>query len=171
MAITFVWDPKKNRSNQKAHGVSFEEAETVFYDENARLIADPEHSQEEDRFILLGLSSRLRMLLVVHCYRRDDEVVRIISARKASRGEQKITHGANNMRQEYDFSKSIKNPYAKKLKRQITIRIENATIEYFQQLAVETDIPYQKLINLFLKDCAQNRMKPLLKWKNFAAHA
>ena len=89
MAITFAWDPKKNRSNQKAHGVSFEEAETVFYDENARLIADPEHSQEEDRFILLGLSSRLRMLLVIHCYRRDDEVVRIISARKASRGEQK----------------------------------------------------------------------------------
>ena len=89
MAITFAWDPKKNRLNQKAHGVSFEEAETVFYDENARLIADPEHSQEEDRFILLGLSSRLRMLLVVHCYRRDDEVVRIISARKASRGEQK----------------------------------------------------------------------------------
>jgi len=75
------------------------------------------------------------------------------------------------MRKEYDFSKSIKNPYAKKLKRQITIRIENATIEYFQQLAAETDIPYQKLINLFLKDCAQSRMKPSLKWKTFAAHA
>ncbi len=89
MAITFDWDPNKNRSNQKDHGVSFEEAETVFYDDNARLIADPEHSQEEDRFILLGLSRRLRILLVVHCYRRDDEVVRIISARKASRGEQK----------------------------------------------------------------------------------
>jgi len=89
MAITFDWDPNKNRSNQKDHGVSFEEAETVFYDDNARLISDPEHSQEEDRFILLGLSSRLRMLLVVHCYRQDDEVVRIISARKASRGEQK----------------------------------------------------------------------------------
>ncbi len=89
MAITFDWDPNKNRSNQKDHGVSFEEAETVFYDDNARLISDPEHSQEEDRFILLGLSSRLRMLLVVHCYRQDDEVVRIISARKASRGERK----------------------------------------------------------------------------------
>ena len=75
------------------------------------------------------------------------------------------------MRKEYDFSKSIKNPYAKKLKRQITIRIESATIEYFQQLANETDIPYQKLINLFLTDCAQSRMKPSLKWKNWATRA
>jgi uncharacterized DUF497 family protein len=66
MAITFDWDPNKNKSNQKDHGVSFEEAETMFYDDNARLISDPEHSQEEDRFILLGLSNRLRMLLVVH---------------------------------------------------------------------------------------------------------
>jgi predicted DNA binding CopG/RHH family protein len=75
------------------------------------------------------------------------------------------------MRKQYDFSKSMKNPYAKKLKRPITIRIENATIEYFQQLANETDIPYQKLINLFLKDCAQSRMKPSLKWKAFSARA
>ena len=82
-----------------------------------------------------------------------------------------IILGENDMRKEYGFSKSIKNPYTKKLKRQITIRIENATIEYFQQLAAETDIPYQKLINLFLKNCAQSKMKPSLKWKAFAARA
>ncbi|MGH1363769.1 MAG: CopG family antitoxin [Calditrichia bacterium] len=69
------------------------------------------------------------------------------------------------MRKEYDFSQAAKNPYAKKLKRQITIRIENETIEYFKRLAVETDIPYQKLINLFLRDCAQNNIKPSISWK------
>ncbi|MFQ5627587.1 MAG: CopG family antitoxin [bacterium] len=68
------------------------------------------------------------------------------------------------MRNEYDFSKSIKKPYIKKLTKQITIRLENETIEYFKQLAVEIDIPYQKLINLFLNDCAQNKMRPSVKW-------
>jgi len=68
------------------------------------------------------------------------------------------------MRSEYDFSKSIKNPYTKKLKKQITIRLENDTVEYFKELAKETDIPYQKLINLFLKDCAENKKKPSIKW-------
>lgn len=68
------------------------------------------------------------------------------------------------MKKEYDFSKSIKNPYAKKLKKQITIRIENDTIEYFKKLASETDIPYQKLINLFLRDCAAHNIKPTISW-------
>jgi len=68
------------------------------------------------------------------------------------------------MKKEYDFSKSIKNPYAKKLKKQITIRIEKETIEYFKKLASETDIPYQKLINLFLRDCALHKMKPTISW-------
>ena len=68
------------------------------------------------------------------------------------------------MKKEYDFSKSTKNPYAKKLKKQITIRIENETIEYFKKLASETDIPYQKLINLFLRDCAANNIKPTISW-------
>jgi predicted DNA binding CopG/RHH family protein len=68
------------------------------------------------------------------------------------------------MKKEYDFSKSTKNPYAKKLKKQITIRIENETIEYFKQLASETDIPYQKLMNLFLYNCARNKMKPTITW-------
>ena len=70
------------------------------------------------------------------------------------------------MRNEYDLSKSVKNPYAKKLKRQITIRLENETIEYFKELAVETDIPYQKLINLFLRNCAEKEMKPSIQWSS-----
>jgi predicted DNA binding CopG/RHH family protein len=68
------------------------------------------------------------------------------------------------MRSEYDFSKSVKNPYNKKLKKQITIRLENETILYFKELAIETDIPYQKLINLFLRDCAEHQKKPSISW-------
>ena len=81
--ITFQWDLRKNRTNIAKHGVSFQEAETAFFDEEALLLADPEHSDEEDRFLLLGLSSALRELIVSHCYRQDDGVIRIISARKA----------------------------------------------------------------------------------------
>jgi uncharacterized DUF497 family protein len=82
--IHFVWDESKNRRNQKLHGVSFEEARSAFFDESARVIHDPDHSAVEDRFILLGLSSKLRLLLVCHCYRESEEQVRIISARKAT---------------------------------------------------------------------------------------
>lgn len=70
------------------------------------------------------------------------------------------------MREEYDFKDSIKNPYTKKLKKQITIRLDVATIEYFKSLSKETDIPYQKLINLFLKDCTENKLKPKIKWSH-----
>ncbi|EDN69979.1 protein containing DUF497 [Beggiatoa sp. PS] len=86
--LKFVWDENKNRLNQKKHKVSFEEAKTVFFDENARLIPDPDHSETEERFILLGLSVQFRILLVSHCYRENDSVIRIISARKANRQEQ-----------------------------------------------------------------------------------
>ena len=87
--MEFVWDDQKAEDNQKKHRVSFEEAQTVFYDPEARLIYDPDHSQDEDRFILLGLSSALRILIVCHCYRENDQVIRIISARKANRNEQR----------------------------------------------------------------------------------
>lgn len=87
--IQFEWDENKNKANQKKHKVTFEEAQTAFYDEYARLIPDPEHSQDEDRFILLGLSNQLRTLVVVHCYRQNDEVIRIISARKTTKREEK----------------------------------------------------------------------------------
>ncbi len=69
------------------------------------------------------------------------------------------------MLKHYDFSKSVKNPYVKKLKKQITIRVENDTIDYFKRIAAETDIPYQKLINLFLRDCAEHNKTPEIQWK------
>ena len=87
--VTFSWDDKKEKSNQRKHGVSFEEASTAFSDENARLKHDPEHSREEDRFILLGFSSKLRILVVCHAYRKNDMEIRIISARKADKAERK----------------------------------------------------------------------------------
>ena len=87
--IRFDWDKKKNSINQKKHGISFEEAQSVFVDENAQMIHDPDHSGGEDRFILLGLSASIRLMVVCHCYRESDDVIRIISARKATRTEQK----------------------------------------------------------------------------------
>jgi len=69
------------------------------------------------------------------------------------------------MRKEYDFPKSVKNRYTKKLKKQITIRLETETIEYFKKIAVEADIPYQKLINLYLRNCAQNKINPSINWE------
>ena len=86
--LRFEWDPKKSESNKKKHGVSFEEAETAFLDERGLLIPDLDHSKDEERFVLLGISAILRTLVVCHCYREDEEVIRIISARKADRFEQ-----------------------------------------------------------------------------------
>ncbi len=88
-ALRFEWDERKSVANAKKHGVGFEEAKSVFVDERARLIDDPDHSEDEDRFILLGLSSALRLLLVCHCHRSRENVIRIISARKASARESK----------------------------------------------------------------------------------
>ena len=82
--LRFEWDERKAAANRRKHGVSLEEARTVFFDENALLRSDEEHSDEEDRFVLLGLSAQLRALVVCHCYREQDEVIRIISARKAN---------------------------------------------------------------------------------------
>jgi uncharacterized DUF497 family protein len=87
--MKFSWDPRKSSSNQKKHGVSFEEAKSVFLDDHALVIDDPDHSGDEDRFVILGLSSNLKLLVVCHCYRDDDEIIRIISARKATKNETK----------------------------------------------------------------------------------
>ena len=87
--LTFSWDDRKNKANQRKHGVSFEEAVTVFADENARLKHDPDHSLDEDRFILLGFSAKLRILVVAHAYLQEETEIRIISARKATRKERK----------------------------------------------------------------------------------
>ena len=85
----FEWDKRKASENKRKHGITFEEAMSAFLDANARVIPDPEHSGEEDRFVLLGLSARLRLLVVVHCYRWGDDLIRIISARKAGPLERK----------------------------------------------------------------------------------
>ena len=91
--IRFEWGPKKNRLNKARHGVSIEEAKTAFFDEHARIIADPEHSDDEERLILLGLSIGLRVLVVCHCYRASDRIIRFISARKADPSERSDYEG------------------------------------------------------------------------------
>ena len=87
--IKFEWDENKNLINQKKHKISFEEAQTVFFDTEALIIDDPEHSMNEDRFIILGLSRKANLLVVCHCYRESDTTIRIISARKATSTESK----------------------------------------------------------------------------------
>jgi uncharacterized protein len=87
--IKFSWDQAKASSNMQKHGVSFEEARTVFDDDNARLMSDPDHSEDEERFVLLGMSCTLKVLTVVHCYRDKENVIRIISARKSTKKEEK----------------------------------------------------------------------------------
>jgi hypothetical protein len=85
--LIFKWDENKNRINRKKHNLSFEEAKTVFYDTEAILFDDPDHSESEERFLILGFSEKARLCLVSHCYREDDSVIRIISARKATQSE------------------------------------------------------------------------------------
>lgn len=85
--MRFEWDEEKNRANYRKHGVRFGEAQTTFFDEDAILFGDPDHSRDEDRFLLLGLSSMLRVLVVVHCLRDYGDTIRISSARKATKAE------------------------------------------------------------------------------------
>jgi uncharacterized DUF497 family protein len=83
----FDWDPDKAKINLREHKISFEEAKTVFWDEDALMIYDTEHSEKEERFLLLGMSTFAKLLIVCHCYREKDDIVRIISARKADKVE------------------------------------------------------------------------------------
>ena len=87
--LRFEWDEKKYNLNQRKHGISFLEAQTVFSDENGLLLDDPDHSLEEERYIILGMSSKLRLLVISHTYRREEQIIRIISAQKATSMEQK----------------------------------------------------------------------------------
>ena len=88
--LHFEWDPAKSKVNLAKHGVSFEEATTVFYDNRAVEFYDGDSSEWEDRFLLLGISAKLRLLVICHCYRASDSVIRIISARKATKNESKF---------------------------------------------------------------------------------
>jgi len=89
MGLSFSWDPKKNKTNQTKHGISFDETKTAFYDENGRLIFNPDHSSNEDRFLLLGISNQMHLLVVCHTYRSNEKEIRIISARSATKSEQR----------------------------------------------------------------------------------
>lgn len=93
--ILFEWDENKNQINQKKHGIDFEEAKTVFYDDNAILFDDPDHSGEEERFLILGISKHENLCIISHCYRSDDNIIRIISARKATKKETKTYNSYN----------------------------------------------------------------------------
>ena len=84
----FKWNQRKNEHNIRKHGVSFEEAVTVFYDEEAIMLDDPDHSKDEERFLLIGMSDAPRLLIVCHCYRKKDSIIRIISARKTTKSEE-----------------------------------------------------------------------------------
>ena len=90
--LHFEWDPQKDLTNQKKHGISFAEASTVFEDINALVINDPEHSEDEERFVILGFSLQANLLVVCHCYRASESVIRIISARKATKNETRQYH-------------------------------------------------------------------------------
>ena len=93
LELRFEWDAEKADENTRKYSVSFEEAQSIFSDQSATIIDDPDHSGDEDRFLLLGLSVKLRTVVVAHCYREGDEVIRIISARKATRSERDFYNG------------------------------------------------------------------------------
>jgi hypothetical protein len=126
---------------------------------HARVFHDPEHSEEEERFLLLGLSSAARVLVVVHCYRKSDSVIGSFPRGRPSRRRFDF------MKKAYDFSrlKEIKNPYAGK-KKAAGINLSPEVVDYFKGLAEETGLPYQKLIDLYLLDCAKKRKKLIMKW-------
>lgn len=88
--LRFEWDIAKNELNKRKHKISFEEAKTVFYDDNAILFDDPDHSIDEERFLILGISQTEKLCIVSHCYRDNENVIRIISARKATKNETKV---------------------------------------------------------------------------------
>jgi hypothetical protein len=87
--FSFEWDEDKAKKNFKKHGISFDEAQTVFYDDYARIIEDPDHSEDEDRFLILGFSTEHKLMIVAHCYVENEKIIRLISARKAGKNESK----------------------------------------------------------------------------------
>ena len=123
MTPTFEWNQAKAAGNVRKHGVRFEEARTVFEDEEALLIPDPIHSVGDP------------------------------------------------MKTRYDFSDGTKNPYAKRLKRSVTIRLDASTVDYFKGLAAEMELPYQSLINLYLRDCAASGRRLSMRWQSTKSRA
>lgn len=156
--IYFDWDTQKALYNERCHGVSFKEAESVFYNEYARLAPDLDHSQYEDRDILWGMSSAPRLIVISHVYHEVDKRVRIISARQLTK--QELT-----MKNEYDFSQSVPNPYLRYLNPKVSIPIDEEVVIYFQQMAQDSGVPYYKLVNFYLWDCVHSGRRLSLEWK------
>ena len=167
--LLFEWDEKKNSINKKKHGVSFEEAKTVFDDDKAVLFDDPDHSEDEDRFLILGFP------VLKSCVSSATAIVKMIMLsgsflperlQNPSQVSTMNTTEVNVMREEYDIKNlnPRKNPYSKQLKRQVTMNINVDTIDYFKSQSEETGIPYQKLMNLYLTDCAKSKKKISISW-------
>ena len=95
--LLFEWDINKNIINIKKHGIDFKEVQSVFFDENGLLISDPDHSESEERFILIGMNNKAELIVVSHCYRSNEEIIRIISARKATKNEYQQYMEANGL--------------------------------------------------------------------------
>lgn len=153
--MQFEWNEEKAQSNKQKHGISFEEAKTVFDDENALFLYDAAHSLDEDRYILLGMSSSIRLLVVCHAPQQNDEVIRIISARTANKQERQQYRDLYCMKDEYDFSKAVKNPYLKNSDSKVAIPLTGDVADYFEQLSQETGISPSSLISLYLQDCVR----------------
>lgn len=147
--ISFEWDDNKAAINEAKHHITFSEANTVFADENAILFDDPNHSQEEERFM---------MLFVLSPPERQPRMKQLNTT--------KLTKGGKSMEKEYDIEKlnPRKNPYAKRVKKQITINIDGDTIDFFKAKSEKCGIPYQTLINLYLSDCKEQNRELELKW-------
>lgn len=165
MDIVFEWDADKAISNLKKHQVSFEEAQSVFQDPNALLIADPDHSIEEDRFILLGISKETKILVVCHCIVAMMKLYGLFQQEKQQSPNQNNMKGVY-MRDEYDFSNAIKNPYVAKNKQQITIRLDQQIIDYFKNMSEETGMPYQNIINYYLLQCVKEEKQMVIQFQN-----
>lgn len=157
--VRFDWDERKNKLNRKKHGVWFEEAIQVFKDPYVRFFEDKGHSDQEERFIAIGQGSEKNLLIVIHSYRDSDNLVRIISARRATRKERLF------MKKEYNFSKmkEISNSLKGK-KISVGINLSPAVIDYFKRMSEQSGIPYQKLIDMYLLDCVQKKKKLKMDW-------
>ena len=165
--LRFEWDERKNQANQRRHGVAFDEAQTAFFYERAIAFHDPDHSDQEDRFLSARTefsAPRSRCLPLLSKERCSDSPD--LSSSCHAKGARCVRAQRQAMRKEYDFSKmkGRRNPYAKRLKKQITIRVGIDVLEYFKELAAETGIPYQNLIDMYLRDCVIAGKRPSLKW-------
>jgi uncharacterized DUF497 family protein len=131
--LRFEWDETKAAAHERKHGITtFAETETVFSDEHALLLDDPDHSStDEDQFILLGPSAGLRMLVVVHCSRAPDDTIGCLPHEGDAVRTTALHREVAPLTKEYDFSNARPNPYAKRLNRSVTIRLDTATIDYF----------------------------------------